>query len=168
AFDGMSAVAAVSRRPPAAVLVLGDELPRLGVVPLVQQIRRRWPSVQVVIVGDVAAPEALVLPFGCTTEAVVEALGSPPAQGGRETASSGGEGMTALTDLTRRQRVVLRLLVDGRGMREIADELGVSEHTVRTHMQNLYSKLGCHSRLELVHFAVRRGLVSDDSENASG
>jgi len=53
-------------------------------------------------------------------------------------------------NLTRRERDVLDLLARGRSMRYIADELVVSEATVRTHVNHIYRKLGTHSRQELI------------------
>lgn len=57
--------------------------------------------------------------------------------------------------LTPRERDVLVRFAQGHGPAEIADELGVSAHTVRTHSNKIFAKLGVHSRLEAV--AVARG-----------
>jgi DNA-binding NarL/FixJ family response regulator len=64
-----------------------------------------------------------------------------------------------LRTLTRRELAVLQLLGRGVDTRGIADTLGISVHTVRTHLQNLYAKLGCHRRLEVVRIAARHGLL---------
>jgi DNA-binding CsgD family transcriptional regulator len=45
---------------------------------------------------------------------------------------------------------VLRLLVTGRGRVRIAENLGISENTVNSHVQQLYRKLDVHSRQELL------------------
>lgn len=164
--DGLAAIGSISRRPPDAVLVLGD-VPRLGAVPLTQQIRRRWPDVTVVVVGRDAGSGAVALDPAATTDEVLAALQSP-AGAAAPAAGAPGPGRSVLAGLTQRQRVVLRLLAEGRDMRAIAGELGVSEHTVRTHMQNLYARLGCHSRLELVRFATEQGLITRAVEDASG
>lgn len=50
--------------------------------------------------------------------------------------------------LTTRQRQVLRLLAAGSGYREIARELHISEHTVRTHLSIAYARLGVDNRLD--------------------
>ena len=42
---------------------------------------------------------------------------------------------------------------------DIADDLGVSPHTVRSHVKNLYAKLEVHSRAQAVRAAYERGLV---------
>lgn len=63
--------------------------------------------------------------------------------------------------LTRRELDVLRLAAAGLSSRAIAERLGLSLHTVRTHLQNVLSKLGTHSRLGAVAVARRRGLLRD-------
>ena len=61
--------------------------------------------------------------------------------------------------LTRREREVLELLAAGATSEQLADELSLSPHTVRTHIQNIMSKLQVHSRLEAATLAVRHGIV---------
>lgn len=64
-------------------------------------------------------------------------------------------------DLTPRERDVLDQLVGGRTEARIADALGVSPHTVRTHVKNLYRKLQVHSRAQAVRVAMEQGLTRD-------
>ncbi|MGH2757910.1 MAG: response regulator [Actinomycetota bacterium] len=61
--------------------------------------------------------------------------------------------------LTNREVDVLRLLVRGASSIEIARELTVSPNTVRSHVQNVLTKLQVHSRLEAAAFAVQNGVV---------
>ena len=61
--------------------------------------------------------------------------------------------------LTCRERAVLRCLAEGRSRAEIADELGLSANTVRTHTNKIFAKLGVHSRLEAV--TVARGSLRE-------
>ena len=61
--------------------------------------------------------------------------------------------------LTRREREVLQKLANGSTSDSIAEELSVSRHTVRTHVQNILTKLQVSSRLEAAAFAIRYGLV---------
>jgi two-component system nitrate/nitrite response regulator NarL len=62
--------------------------------------------------------------------------------------------------LTEREQEVLRLLATGACTTEIGDALGVSTHTVRTHIRSLLSKLSVHSRVEALRVAYDRGLVT--------
>jgi NarL family two-component system response regulator LiaR len=61
-----------------------------------------------------------------------------------------------LATLTRRERDVLFLLVEGVGRKEVANQLQLSANTVRTHLQSLMSKFGVHSTLEVVALARPR------------
>jgi DNA-binding NarL/FixJ family response regulator len=63
--------------------------------------------------------------------------------------------------LTPRQRDVLRLIVAGRRMKEIASELNLSTRTVETHKYEMMATLGVQSVAELVRYAIQHGLVSD-------
>lgn len=67
-----------------------------------------------------------------------------------------------LASLTGRELEVLQCMVDGLTRAEIAERLCVSVNTVRTHTQNLIAKLGAHSTLESVSFALRNGLRSTE------
>lgn len=61
--------------------------------------------------------------------------------------------------LTLREQEVLELLATGKSGSEIAEELHIAPLTVRTHIRNLMSKLGVHSRLEAVTFGMKNGLI---------
>jgi DNA-binding NarL/FixJ family response regulator len=69
------------------------------------------------------------------------------------------DGFESVVDLTRREREVLELLVEGASGNEIAEELRISINTVRSHIQSLFAKLHVHSQLEAAALAVRVGLV---------
>jgi DNA-binding NarL/FixJ family response regulator len=64
-----------------------------------------------------------------------------------------GDSGRALTALTPREREVLMCLAEGTGRRDMAAHLQMSPNTVRTHLQNLMSKLGVHSAIEAVALA---------------
>ncbi|MFM7598964.1 MAG: LuxR C-terminal-related transcriptional regulator [Actinomycetota bacterium] len=61
--------------------------------------------------------------------------------------------------LTRRERQVLELMGRGLGNRAIADELFISENTVKNHVRSLHEKLQVHSRTEAVVRAAQEGIV---------
>lgn len=62
-------------------------------------------------------------------------------------------------DLSQRELEVLQALVKGRSNKEIAAALGISEPTVKTHMQNLFVKLGVQDRVGAVIAAIKHGIV---------
>jgi DNA-binding NarL/FixJ family response regulator len=70
-----------------------------------------------------------------------------------------GWGRRPVGKLTRREQDVLRLLVDGLTNRQIAERLGVSEHTVHRHVTNILRKLRLPSRAAAAAHAVRSGLL---------
>ncbi len=61
--------------------------------------------------------------------------------------------------LTPRERELLRFLGEGLGNREIAEALGLTDHTVKFHLRSIFTKLGVRTRTEAVSVAVRRGLL---------
>jgi DNA-binding NarL/FixJ family response regulator len=77
----------------------------------------------------------------------------PIEAGSRETAQRDG--------LSDRECDVLALVARGMSNAEIAGELTVSEHTVKSHMQNLLSKLGLRNRIHAVIYAFETGLARD-------
>jgi DNA-binding NarL/FixJ family response regulator len=161
ALDGLQALAAIGRQPPDAVLVLHD-LPRLGAGSLARQVRRRWPGMAVVILGEAESKDAMVLPAATETHKILDALATPGRPTVEGEAPERPSSVALLRSLTPRERIILKYLADGRVIGNIAKELGVSQHTVRTHMQNLYAKLGAHSRLDVVRFAAQYGLVGSE------
>jgi len=64
-----------------------------------------------------------------------------------------------LGSLTPRQREVLQLLAEGRAAKEIASRLAISTRTVEFHKFQLMETLGIHTNAELIHFAIKSGLV---------
>jgi len=66
--------------------------------------------------------------------------------------------------LTPAEARVLALLATYRTLAAIGDELGVSRATVKTHVQNIYKKLGATTRAEAVERAEFRGLIQDREE----
>jgi two-component system, NarL family, nitrate/nitrite response regulator NarL len=62
--------------------------------------------------------------------------------------------------LTARERTVMAKLVEGKDTAQLAQELNITYATARTHIQNVLTKLGVHSKLELVAFAVANQLVA--------
>ena len=69
--------------------------------------------------------------------------------------------------LTEREVGVLRLVAQGQSNREIAEQLVITEMTVRTHVSNILSKLHLASRTQAALYALREGLASLDDVPAS-
>ncbi len=69
---------------------------------------------------------------------------------------------TRFEEVTDRERDVVRLVAQGRSNQEIAQELVISEKTVKTHVSNILTKLQLEDRTQLAIYAIRKGLVNLD------
>lgn len=62
--------------------------------------------------------------------------------------------------LTEREREVFKLLAEGHSTQEIAEMLVITPKTAEGHKTNLMAKLGVHNRVDLVKYALRKGIIS--------
>ena len=62
--------------------------------------------------------------------------------------------------LSKRQKQLIIMLDRGLSNREIADELGISEHTVKVHLWRLFRRLGVKSRTQTIHYARIHGMLT--------
>jgi DNA-binding NarL/FixJ family response regulator len=108
----------------------------------------------IVAIRSVLRGEAWVSP-GLVT-GLVSKLRSPGGEPGRE----------GIGGLTTREVEVLTLMVEGKRYADIAQRLGLSVNTVRTHAHNLQKKLGVHSRVAAIALALRAGLRPETREEA--
>ncbi len=63
------------------------------------------------------------------------------------------------TDLTDREIQVLRLVAEGATNTEISDTLSISHHTVKSHVVNIFNKLGVNDRTQAAVWAIRHGVI---------
>ena len=76
-------------------------------------------------------------------------------------ADGGFEELTpADSKLSKRQKQLIVMLERGLSNREIADELGISEHTVKVHLWRLFRRLGVKSRTQTIHYARIHGMLT--------
>ena len=151
---------------PHQLLIVGRALRDAPGPELAREVARRHPGVTVVIALEDASPEAQLealaagaagcIPPDADREAVVEAVNDAL----RGVPRFDLDALRPLADLMRRtgprevllteqERVVLRLMRQHLTYKEIAQRLGVSWHTVRTHAQSILRKSGVHSRRDL-------------------
>jgi len=64
--------------------------------------------------------------------------------------------------LTRRELDIITAFARGRGNKQIARDLSISEKTVRNHVSNIYKKLHVYDRTQAVLYAIREGLIETD------
>lgn len=70
-----------------------------------------------------------------------------------------GEGESQQEELTPREEQVVKLVAEAHTNKEIAELLGLAEKTAENHRSNAMRKLGMRDRVELVRYAIRRGLI---------
>jgi two-component system nitrate/nitrite response regulator NarL len=177
AADPAEALADLSRAP-ADRVVMSLHFPEQASPEAIRQVRLRWPETHVSGLGavdleierslGVSAVLSKKRPLAELVEAVVRAgvtprrpsvpdavRQHPPTPASRVDAAT-----LAARFLTDRERDVLRLLVGAQPTGQIADELGISVTTTRGYVQSILSKLGVHSRVQAVSYAVRHSVVS--------
>lgn len=180
AADGEEAVALVSQTNPEVVL-MDLRMPRVDGVEATRRIRSDHPGTQVVVLTTYADDESIV---GALRAG---ALGYLTKDAGREhiaralEAAAAGQaildpsvharlvGVAALPTsveggplpdgLTAREAEVLRLIAAGLSNSEIASQLYVSEVTVKTHVNRIFTKTGSRDRSQAIVYAHRRGLA---------
>ncbi len=170
ASNGLEAVVAYERYRP-DVTLLDLRMPVMEGVEAVRQIRERDPRARIIVLTTYdtddeisralkAGAKAYVLKdisadhlIACIRDVLAGKTYLAPSA-----AAKLAEGVTRV-QLTPREMTTLRLLADGKANKEIANELSISERTVKTHLGHLFEKLGVTSRTEAIKVATRRGLV---------
>ena len=160
--------------PNVVVLEIGSV--RSSSIELISQIGRSPGSPAVVVLCDSPDRSTALTAFEAGAAAIVSMAGSLedlldairaalhgaawlPANLLRELVIEGHDPRTQLIDrLTRREQEVLNLLLMGLDRRAIASRLFCSRETVRTHIQNIMSKLDAHSTIEVIAIARQSGL----------
>jgi two-component system NarL family response regulator len=174
AADGVEAIAQYRRHQPDIALI-DLRLPRLSGVEVIERIRMETPHARFIVLttydGDEDIYRALqagaraYLLKGMTSEELIAAIRAvhagkshiPPAIAQRLAERMGTE------ELTPREFDVLEQIVRGLSNKDIATELEISEATVKTHINNLLSKLGVTDRTQAATAALQRGIVTLES-----
>jgi DNA-binding NarL/FixJ family response regulator len=158
------------------IVLMDLVLPGMSGADATREIARRFPAVRVIILTSFL-DDAHVLPAiraGAAgyllkdispddlSKAVVATFNGQSvlhpkvmAQVASHLAPSGQLGFDLVNTLSERELEVLRLLTRGLQNNEIADQLSVSENTIRTHISNILTKLGLRDRTQAALFGVR-------------
>jgi two-component system, NarL family, nitrate/nitrite response regulator NarL len=175
AADGEQALAAIRRHSP-DVAVLDVRMPGLDGREVARRLRELEVSTRVLFISEyhdgalvlesLSAGGAGYLSKTATAEQICSAIAAVamgecvlPAEVGNGLASAISEHSHSTVQLSERERTVLQLIAEGNTARSIAGLLHLAVPTVKTHTQNLYTKLGVNDRGAAVAEAMRRGLV---------
>ena len=179
AADGREAIAEEERLRP-DVILMDMVMPHVDGIEAIRRITARRPDARILVLTSFAADEK-VLPAikagalgyllkDSSPEELVQAihqvhLGQSSLHPSiarkllQEISRPSGR-PTILEPLTERELEVLRLVARGMSNRQIADQMVISEATVRTHVSNILSKLHLASRTEAALYAIREGLAT--------
>ena len=188
AANGEEAVAMAAEHRPDVVL-MDLRMPKLDGIAATNRITEQFPDIAVVVLTTFDDDDSIVAALGAGARgyltkqagrediaraAVAAAAGQavldPAVQARLVAAATGAAPRPAAPDapstaktlpggLSTREGEVLALIAAGRSNREIASALFVSEATVKTHVNNIFSKLGVRDRAQAVHYAFTHGLV---------
>jgi DNA-binding NarL/FixJ family response regulator len=170
ASDGQQALDLYRTHQP-DVTLLDLRLPVLGGVDVLMRIRQQAPAARVIVLttfdGDEDIYRALqagargYLLKGMRLEDLTEAIRAVQSGKTRIPAIVAERLASRLhgQELTARELDVLKLIVAGKSNKEIASELTISEATVKTHINNILSKLSVSDRTQAATTALQRGIV---------
>lgn len=171
AADGVQAVELFRKHRP-DVTLMDLRLPRMGGVEAVKGIRAEFPNARVIVLTTFDGDENIfrALQAGARGYLLKDMFGDelmeairvvhagktriPPEIAQRLAERMGGP------SLTTRELEVLELIVAGKSNKEIGNQLSISEATVKTHINNLLSKLGVSDRTQAATSAIQRGIVA--------
>jgi DNA-binding NarL/FixJ family response regulator len=173
ASDGEAGIAMYrSKRPD--VVVLDLRLPRISGFDVITQLRDEFPTARIVILSNYHGSEDIyrAVRNGAMAYLTKDASGEELLNA-IESVDRGlryfphvaldrlAERMPSV-ELTPRETEVLTCITQGRSNREIAEELGIAEKTVRIHVSAVLDKMGARDRTQATIYALQRGLVHLD------
>ena len=166
------------------VVLMDLRMPGMGGVEAIRQIHQRWPQMAVVVLTTYNEDDLMIqglqagacgyLLKDCSLETLVQAIRAaargemlvPPevmarilARAAQDVAPARAPASRGPLDLTEREREVLAGVARGERSKEIAVRLGISERTVGSYLNNVFTKLGVDSRASAVAVAMERGLL---------
>lgn len=160
-----------------AVVLLDYQMPDQNGVAITAELKEQLPGIMVVMLTGMAEDRILLsaIEVGCSGFLTKDRAATEVADAVR--AAAAGEALISPallarllpklhrnyravgSDITEREREILRLVARGSTNQVIAGELQLSVNTIRNYVQAILTKLGAHSKLEAVSIAVREGIV---------
>lgn len=173
ASNGKEAVEAFRSHQP-DITLMDIQMPGLDGIEAIEAIRSEFPEARIIVLttytGDVqvvralkAGARAYVLK-GHVTDELLDTIRAVYAGKKRIPQDVAAELADHATDdaLTEREIEVLRLIAAGNANKQIADQLSISEATVKSRITNILSKLGANDRAHAVTISLKRGIIELD------
>jgi NarL family two-component system response regulator LiaR len=179
AENGLQAVKLEAELSP-DVILMDLMMPEMDGIACIRQIKAQHPKARILVLTNFAgedmifpaikagamgyhlkdsSPETLIEAIRQVNQGVA-ALHPSIAKKVLEEFHHAGHEPSADESLTQRELEVLRMIAQGRENKEIADQLVISDATVRTHVSNILGKLHLASRTQAALYALREGLAS--------
>jgi DNA-binding NarL/FixJ family response regulator len=164
----------------ADIVLLDINLPDIGGVEITRRLRRDHPEVKILAVSAENTSETIQAMIEAGIDGFITKQKSSATElaNAIQTVMSGIEYFgrditsilyqvyiakkrtTAITpEFTERERDVIVLSSKGLLYKEIADKMGVSINTVKTHKKNIFLKLGINNNMEMVQYAMKNGII---------
>jgi NarL family two-component system response regulator LiaR len=183
AVDGIAAVEMVKRFAPDVVL-MDLVMPRLNGIEATRQVKTFNPNIKVIALTSFAEDDKVFPAIQAGASSYLLKDVSPDSLIDAIRAAHRGEARlhpditrklmeqishpvnparsTQVDELSEREKSVVRLVAKGRSNHEIAQELVISDKTVKTHISNILSKLQLNDRTQLAIYAIKNGLADAD------
>ena len=165
-LDRMGGIEAAEKQHGAPDLITLDlKLPDTTGASGVHELKKRFPDTPLAVLSASPAADAEEMCIEAGADIYIEKSSGAQEIGNALRAllnADGGFEELSPSDnkLSKRQKQLIVMLDRGLSNREIADELGISEHTVKVHLWRLFRRLGVKSRTQTIHYARTHGMLT--------
>jgi len=167
---------------PATLMIVDISLPGTSGFELAKRAKERFPALMIMALSTHTKQSYVVrmIQSGATGYIAKESAAHKLIEGLRAIVSGGvyldgqlapivgdsfqgdGPSDSSKPNITKREREILALLVEGHSLKEVAAQLDISPKTVEAHRANFMKKLDLHNTIDLVRYALREGIIKPE------